>query len=103
MGHSFDTRRGNARTWLPAVVHHKAIDTRRRHRGQLPEDLSLELEQPPLESADIWHQVANRLDREALGKALAQIPDSQREAIAVSVLRKLMLAVPGIATPTLGD
>ena len=78
---SFTHQRGNVRTWLLAVVHHKAVDALRRRRGQAPREISLDLEIPPLQGDDLWAEVANNLDREALEGALAQIPDEQRETI----------------------
>ena len=81
MASSFSRQRGNPRTWLMAVVHHRAVDTLRSRRGLLPRELSLDLDVPPLEAADLWTEVSNHLDREALDQALAQIPDEQRETI----------------------
>jgi RNA polymerase sigma-70 factor (ECF subfamily) len=81
MAGSFANRRGSVQTWLLSVVHHKAVDALRRRRGQVPREVSLGLEVPPLQGADLWTEVANDLDREALDRALAQLPDEQRETI----------------------
>ena len=81
MANSFNIRRGSAKTWLLSVVHHKAIDSCRRRRGRPPDNRSPDLTPPPLEVEDVWEEVANNLDREALTAALSQIPAQQREAI----------------------
>ena len=73
--------RASARTWLLSIVHHRAIDAVRRRRpaGELPE---ADAPPPPsLVTGDAWAEVAGRLDREAIGAALASLPGVQREAI----------------------
>ena len=67
-----------------AVVHHGAVDVLRRRRGLTPRELSLDLEIRPLEAEDLWTEVSNNLDREALDRALAQIPEEQRETIVMA-------------------
>ena len=81
MANSFTIRRGSAKTWLLAVVHHKAIDACRRRRGRPQDNPSPDLIPPPPEVEDVWEEVANHLDRDALTAALSQIPAEQREAI----------------------
>lgn len=73
--------RGSVKTWIMAIVHHRAIDTLRRRRptSELPES-----EAPPpasLVTPDIWPEVAGRLDRATIAQALTALPDAQREAI----------------------
>ena len=73
--------RGSVKTWLLAIVHHRAVDALRRRRPttELPE-----AESPPptaLTIPDIWPEVAQRLDGEAVRAALGTLSDVQREAI----------------------
>jgi RNA polymerase sigma factor (sigma-70 family) len=73
--------RGSVKTWLLAIVHHRAVDSLRRRRPttELPEP-----ESPPptaLTVPDIWPEVAERLDAETVRAALATLSDVQREAI----------------------
>ena len=73
--------RATPRTWLLAIVHHRAIDAVRRRRptAELPDR-----DAPPSASLlvpDTWVEVAARLDRAAILVALATLPDVQREAI----------------------
>ena len=73
--------RGSVKTWLLAIVHHRAIDAIRRRRPttQLPE----REEVPPasLTLPDVWTEVSAGLDAEVVRGALAVLSDVQREAI----------------------
>lgn len=73
--------RGTVRTWLLSVVRHRAIDIIRRRR---PTAELIEHEESVPEAfvtADVWSEVALRLDREAIRAAIDSIPAVQREAI----------------------
>jgi RNA polymerase sigma factor (sigma-70 family) len=73
--------RASVKTWLLAIVHHRAVDAVRRRRPtvELPEHEDV----PPtaLTLPDIWHEVAGRLDRDAVQAAIRTLSDVQREAI----------------------
>ena len=73
--------RGSVRTWLLAIVHHRAVDAVRRRRPttELPEADAV----PPLQMRvpDVWGEVAGRLDRDTVQAALAELSDVQREAL----------------------
>jgi RNA polymerase sigma-70 factor, ECF subfamily len=73
--------RGSVKTWLLAIVHHRAIDATRRRRptselpdGDGPAPTALTL-------PDVWAEVAGRLDRDAVVAALGTLSDVQREAL----------------------
>ena len=73
--------RGSVKTWLLAIVHHRAIDAVRRRRPttELPD-----LELPPpaaLTEPDVWMEVAAGLDADMVQRALADLSDVQREAL----------------------
>ena len=73
--------RGSVKTWLLAIVHHRAIDAVRRRRPttELPD-----LELPPpaaLTEPDVWMEVAAGLDADLVQRALADLSDVQREAL----------------------
>ncbi|HEV8516729.1 MAG TPA: sigma-70 family RNA polymerase sigma factor [Candidatus Limnocylindrales bacterium] len=72
--------RGTVRTWALAIVHHRAVDSLRRRRpsAELPEG---DVPVPSLVLPDVWPAVAGRLDRAAIGSALASLSGAQREAI----------------------
>ena len=73
--------RGSVKTWLLAIVHHRAIDSVRRRRptAELPEREAI----PPAELRlpDVWAEVSSRLDVDTVRDALATLSDDQREAI----------------------
>jgi len=73
--------RASVKTWLLAIVHHRAVDAVRRRRPTV--DLPEREDVPPaqLTLPDIWPEVAGHLDREAVQGALGVLSDVQREAI----------------------
>jgi RNA polymerase sigma-70 factor, ECF subfamily len=72
--------RGAVKTWLLAMVHHRAIDRLRRRATAGPAaELSEEMEDR--HSAPIWQQVLQQIQGEQIGAALASLPPEQRETI----------------------
>jgi RNA polymerase sigma-70 factor (ECF subfamily) len=73
--------RGSVKTWLLAIVHHRAIDAVRRRRPAT--DLPDRDDAPPpeLRLPDVWAEVAANLDAAAVRSALSTLTDVQREAI----------------------
>ena len=73
--------RGSVKTWLLAIVHHRAIDAirRRRQTTELPDTDAFLPE--ALTLPDTWAEVRQRLDRDEVAAALTAISDVQREAI----------------------
>jgi RNA polymerase sigma factor (sigma-70 family) len=80
----YSSVRASVRTWILAIVHHRAIDALRRRRAtsQLPDGDAV----PPMSLVmpDVWPEVAGRLDREQVRRALESISQPQREAIALA-------------------
>ena len=73
--------RGSVKTWLLAIVHHRAIDAIRRRRPtvELPEiDAALP---DALTLPDIWREVSASLDSVTVREALVALSDVQREAL----------------------
>lgn len=73
--------RVRVKTWLLAIVHHRAVDAVRRRRPtvELPE--REDIPSPQMTLPDLWPEVAGRLDRDAVQGALRALSDVQREAI----------------------
>jgi RNA polymerase sigma factor (sigma-70 family) len=73
--------RGSVKTWLLAIVHHRAIDALRRRRptSQLPD--REEVPPPAMTLPDVWPEVAGRMLRLEILAALRTLSDVQREAI----------------------
>lgn len=79
---SFDPRRGKLLSWLLTITHHRAVDELRRRRSQ-PEQDGLQdqiasLDEPASDPSETYSQVE---DRETVQRALAQLPDAQRQPI----------------------
>ncbi len=73
--------RGSVKTWLLAIVHHRAIDATRRRKPttELPD---VEVVPPPqFQVPDVWAEVAAGLAADDVRRALATLSDVQREAI----------------------
>ena len=81
---SFNASRGNPRSWIMSVTHHRVIDViRSRRRSDThtdPEGYDV-LERLPSSGPSVELEVAQRLERERIEGALATLPDSQREVI----------------------
>ncbi len=77
----YSESRASVKTWLLAIVHHRAVDAVRRRRPtvELPE--REDVPPPQLTLPDLWPEVAGRLDRDAVQGALRVLSDVQREAI----------------------
>jgi RNA polymerase sigma factor (sigma-70 family) len=75
--------RGSVKTWLLAIVHHRAIDAVRRRKpaSELPEEAEGMRTPEPLTLPDVWGEVAGRLDAGAVQTALAALPALQRETL----------------------
>jgi RNA polymerase sigma-70 factor (ECF subfamily) len=73
--------RGSVKTWLLAIVHHRAIDAVRRRRPttELPEHEEV----PPaqFQVPDVWAEVSASLDADTVRGALGALSEPQREAI----------------------
>lgn len=91
---TFTLMRGSARSWLLSIVHHRAIDVVRARNARGP-TVPLDDELPLASGDDPWSQVARTLDREAIGSALAALPEDQRRCIALAYFGGL--AYPEIA------
>ena len=75
--------RGSVKTWLLAIVHHRAVDAVRRRRAtvDLPDETEGALTPGPLVAPDVWPDIAARLDEAVVADALAALPDAQRSAL----------------------
>lgn len=85
----FDAGRGSVKTWVLAIVHHRAIDEVRRRRGieglpELEDDLPAQLT-----LQDVWVDVAQRLDATMVRDAFAVLPEPQQEALRLAYFEGL--------------
>jgi RNA polymerase sigma-70 factor (ECF subfamily) len=79
---SYRAERGEPRSWLLSIVHHRAID---RVRGPSAAARRAEVELDPaldsVDGADVWSAAWAQLARAEIEAALASLPAEQREAI----------------------
>lgn len=82
-GSSYSPARGSVHTWILGIVHHRAIDVIRARRAWGPA-VALDDDLPLAGHEDVWRDVERNLDREAILRALAQLPREQRQSIALA-------------------
>ena len=81
---SFNAEKGQPRSWIMSVAHHRVIDVirSRRRTAQMTDPEGYEtLERLPSGGASVESQVQQNLDRERIMKALAGLPDNQKQVI----------------------
>lgn len=81
---SFNAERGQPKGWIMSVAHHKIVDLIRSRRRTIvntdPADYET-LDLLPAGGASTETQVEQTLERERIMRALATIPESQKEVI----------------------
>ena len=81
---SFNSERGQPKSWIMSVAHHKIVDVIRSRRRTIvntdPADYET-LDLLPAGGASTEAQVEQTLERERIMRALATIPKPQREVI----------------------
>lgn len=79
----FRRQAGAVAGWIIGISRHRAIDALRskRERGRSRELTGIEATPHPSTSSDIEHDVEQRILREAVRAALADLPSTQRQAI----------------------
>jgi RNA polymerase sigma factor (sigma-70 family) len=81
---SYQEQQGSVRSWLQAIVHHRAIDKLRAsaHRDAQWIPLQVENEQdPPSTQPEVWEEAWQREQAVLIRSALAQLPPEQRQVI----------------------
>jgi RNA polymerase sigma-70 factor (ECF subfamily) len=80
--YGYDPQRGKLLSWLLTITHHRAIDELRRRRGQPEVDGLQEQQASAVEAdADPSESYAHVEEREAVQRALRQLPEAQRRPI----------------------
>lgn len=81
---SFNSDRGQPRSWIMSVAHHKIVDVIRSRRRTVsmtePADYET-LELLPANQTSTEEEVEQNLERERIFKALSVLPEAQREVI----------------------
>jgi len=77
----FDPDRGQVRSWLLTIVHHKAIDAARRRTRRAERALTVESEQFVASYGNPAEQAERSMEASAVREAIAHIPEEQRRTI----------------------
>lgn len=87
---TFDLARGgNLRGWLLTIVHHRAIDFRRRNHDRQVGQTTLEDVEHLLSTPDAWQDVAATLTREQVRVAINTLPPDQSRVIRLAYFEGL--------------
>lgn len=86
---SYDSRRGNGRSWLLAVVHHRAIDYQRRQARRPVTPLEVGEEGSATEA---WNALQAERERLELRDALALLSADQRQLVELAYFAGLTQA-----------
>jgi RNA polymerase sigma-70 factor, ECF subfamily len=81
---SYQEQQGSVRSWLQAIVHHRAIDKLRAsaHRDAQWVPLQVENEQdPPSTQPEVWEEAWRHEQAVLIRRVLAQLPPAQRQVI----------------------
>src|SRR5687767_6186229 len=76
---TFKRERGNARSWLLSIVHHRAVDILRRKTAFRPAPLEAAGDRPS--DADTAEEATTNVERRSVRAALQDLPEAQRRTI----------------------
>lgn len=77
---AFAPGRGQARTWILAMAHHKSVDAMRRQRVRAAESLS----ESQVDGTDVVALVLRRVEGAAVRAALVSLSEAQRAAVVLA-------------------
>jgi len=78
---TYQPERGEPRSWLLSIVHHRAIDRLRAGAADRSARVDVELASALAPAEDALAPLWSRLDRAEIDRALRTLPGEQREAI----------------------
>jgi RNA polymerase sigma-70 factor, ECF subfamily len=78
---TFESSRGNVRTWLLTIVHNRSIDMLRGRHGRQRTEQDLSAIAYRASPDDVWTEVTERLQRERVCAAVSKLPEDQQTAI----------------------
>ncbi len=87
---SFNAERGQPKSWIMSVAHHKVVDlirSRRRTSSMTDPGGDETLELLPSGQASTEEQVEQAVERERILKALALLPEAQREVVMLAYFK----------------
>lgn len=78
---SYGEERGTVRSWLLAVVHHRAIDLVRRRTHREDRQQALDDALPLPDASDTMEQAQQNVEGEQVRRALEQLPPDQQRSV----------------------
>jgi RNA polymerase sigma-70 factor (ECF subfamily) len=84
-----DSARGKLTSFVLTVVHHKSIDALRARRGQMARQVSLDPVLIERAGPDVTDRALLSLDRDAINRALQNLPDEQRQPVVLAYFEGL--------------
>jgi len=86
---TFDAGRGSVKGWLMSIARNAAIDRRRGRFRYQQGEVDIEDIAYRLAGDDVWDDVSRALDRQAVRRALADLPIEQRETLELAYFEGL--------------
>lgn len=80
----FAPKKGQGRTWVLTIAHRRAIDRVRAAQAGTDRDVRAGLRDLASAPASVADEVELKMEAEQIASALRQLPDAQREAIALA-------------------
>jgi len=77
----FTATRGSATTWALTIAHRRAVDRVRSEVASRARDERVAVRDAGGDEPDVALLVEDRLDRERVGRAMAELTDTQRESV----------------------
>jgi RNA polymerase sigma-70 factor (ECF subfamily) len=77
----FTATRGSATTWALTIAHRRAVDRVRSEVASRARDERVAVRDAGAEEPDVAVMVEDRLDRERVGRAMAELTETQRESV----------------------
>ncbi len=80
---TYNSDRGNARSWFLSIVRHRAIDVT-RGKGFARDRVSLDEIRHEPRYPDTWHEIDANFERERIREALDTLPQEQKDAVSLA-------------------
>ena len=77
----YSAERGSATTWALTIAHRRAVDRVRSEQASRDRDLRVAVRDAAVPDEDVAAVVGDRLDRERVSRALAELTDNQRRSV----------------------
>lgn len=80
----FSTNRGQGRSWILTIAHRRGVDRVRSAQASSDRDIRVGFRDIEVPYDDVAEEVERKVESEQVGRALAQLPEQQREALTLA-------------------